>query len=74
MEAELKEHKIIFCKWKDNCILQLMLSSGLLVHLCVNIQTGDISKIAFDKYFIGKLISDTIVDGESIRKLINIQS
>lgn len=41
-----------------------MLSSGLLIHVCVNIQTGDISRIAFDKYFIGKLISDTIVDGK----------
>lgn len=39
-----------------------MVCNGLLVHICVNPSTGDILRIAFDKYFIGKLVSESITD------------
>lgn len=39
-----------------------MLNNALLIQIQVNIDTGDICKITFDKYLIGKLL-DHISDG-----------
>jgi len=41
----------------------LMLSHGLLIYVEINVFTGDIQRINFDKYFIGKIISENICDG-----------
>lgn len=62
LEDYLKHFKIVYCRWRDNAVVQLVLSNGLLVHICINIFTGDISRMAFDKFFVGKLISDQITD------------
>ncbi|KAG7204560.1 hypothetical protein KM043_004984 [Ampulex compressa] len=64
MEEQLKDNSIIYCQWYDDCILQLMLSNGLLFQIQINISTGDIQKIVFDKYLVGKLsehLSDVII-------------
>jgi len=47
-------------------MLQLMLTSGMLISICINIFTGDILKIVFDKYLMGKLLSEFITDGKFI--------
>lgn len=62
LEEELRQRRIVFCKWKNNLIVQIMLSNGLLIHVAINPFTGDINRIYFDKYFIGKLISEQITD------------
>lgn len=62
LEEQLKHNKIVYCAWSDNVVIQLLLSNGLLVHICVNIFTGDIIRMAFDRFFVGKLISDAITD------------
>uniref|UniRef100_A0A182SX86 WD repeat-containing and planar cell polarity effector protein fritz n=1 Tax=Anopheles maculatus TaxID=74869 RepID=A0A182SX86_9DIPT len=62
LEDELRQKRLVYCKWKNNVLLQLMLSNGLLVHLSINPFTGDINRIYFDKYLIGKLISEHITD------------
>ncbi|XP_029712205.2 WD repeat-containing and planar cell polarity effector protein fritz isoform X1 [Aedes albopictus] len=62
LEEELKQRRVVFCKWRNNVILQLMLSNGLLIHIFINPFNGDINRIYFDKYFIGKLISEQITD------------
>ena len=36
----------------------------MLINICVNIFTGDILKIMYDKYLIGKLLSEYVADGE----------
>lgn len=68
IENELKVHRIVFSQWRDNCTFQMMLSNGLLIHICIDIFTGDILRIAFDKYFLGKLVSETIVNGELFKE------
>jgi hypothetical protein len=45
-------------------MLQIMLSSGMLINICINIFTGDILKIVFDKYLMGKLLSEYVSDGK----------
>uniref|UniRef100_A0A182PJN4 Uncharacterized protein n=1 Tax=Anopheles epiroticus TaxID=199890 RepID=A0A182PJN4_9DIPT len=62
LEDEMRQKRLVYCKWKNNVLLQLMLSNGLLVHLSINPFTGDINRIYFDKYLIGKLISEHITD------------
>lgn len=62
LEELLKEHSIVHNQWRDNAVLRLMLSNGLLIHLCLNVLTGEVLRIAFDKYFVGKIISDAITD------------
>lgn len=62
LEDQLKTNRIVYCAWSDNVVMQMLLSNGLLVHICINIFTGDIIRMAFDRFFIGKLISESITD------------
>ena len=64
---------MIFCEWRDHKTLELMLSTGLLVYIEINVFTGDLQRILFDKYFIGKIISETISDGER-NHLLHVQN
>lgn len=43
-------------------MLQMLLSNGLLIHICINTFTGDIIRMAFDRFFVGKLISESVID------------
>jgi WD repeat-containing and planar cell polarity effector protein len=63
LEDVLQQKKIVYCAWKNHFILQIMFCTGLLVYISINIQSGDITNIVFDKFLIDKLISDTITDG-----------
>lgn len=62
LEEQLKHNRIVYCAWSDNVVLQMLLSNGLLVHICINIFTGDIIRMAFDRFFVGKLVSDAVTD------------
>lgn len=62
LEEQLKHNRIVYCAWSDNVVLQMLLSNGLLVHVCINIFTGDIIRMAFDRFFVGKLVSDAVTD------------
>lgn len=61
----MKDNTIVYCQWYDDCVLQLMLNNALLIQIQVNISTGDVCKITFDKYLIGKLL-EHISDGNCI--------
>ena len=55
-------------------LFQLMLSNGLLIYIEINIFTGDIKKINFDRYFIGKTVSENICDGKSLDLALDLNS
>ncbi|XP_046472035.1 WD repeat-containing and planar cell polarity effector protein fritz isoform X1 [Neodiprion pinetum] len=64
LEEQLKDHSVVYCQWCDHCVVQLLLSSGLLIHIQINLSTGDIQKMIFDKYLVGKVLdhmSDVII-------------
>ncbi|XP_012166342.2 WD repeat-containing and planar cell polarity effector protein fritz isoform X1 [Bombus terrestris] len=74
LEEQLKDNTIVHCQWYDDCVLQLMLNNALLIQIQVNIATGDVCKITFDKYLIGKLlehISDVIITKNYILCIYN---
>lgn len=59
----------MYCQWCDNCVVQLVLSSGLLIQIQINRSTGDVQKMIFDKYLVGK-VSDHMSDGEKTWTLL----
>lgn len=69
-EDELKTKKVAFCEWSDQKTFQLMLSNGLLIYVEINVFTGDVRRINFDKYFVGKIVSENICDGEFFKHLV----
>jgi WD repeat-containing and planar cell polarity effector protein len=77
-EDELKSKKVVYCEWVDQKTFQLMLSNGLLIYVEINVFTGDVRRVNFDKYFVGKIISEYISDGklefQKPEKLTNIRN
>ncbi|XP_032668445.1 WD repeat-containing and planar cell polarity effector protein fritz [Odontomachus brunneus] len=64
LEDQLKDNSIIYCQWYSDRIAQIMFNNGLLVHIQIYPFSGDIEKINFDKYLVGKLsehASDVII-------------
>lgn len=64
LQEQLKDHSTIFCQWSDYCTMQIMLSSGLLIYVQVDLCSGDVKKIVFDKYLVGKS-SERLSDGKN---------
>lgn len=62
LEEALKHNRIVYCAWSDNVAFQMLLSNGLLIHICIDSFTGDIIHMTFDKFLIGKLISENVCD------------
>ena len=60
LEELLGEQGVIFCQWRGAQLFQLVLNTGLIVNIHLN-KLGDLSRISFDKYLVGKL-SDHITD------------
>lgn len=62
LQDQFRDNSIIYCQWYSDRIVQLMFSNGLLVHIQIYPFSGDIEKINFDKYLVGKL-SEHASDG-----------
>lgn len=54
----------MFRQWRDSCTLQLMFNSGLLANITVSYSSGDVLEVVFDKFLVGKLLSDYVSDGK----------
>lgn len=70
LEDLVKHHTVVHSVWKNAVVAQILFSNGVLVHTCVDIFTGDLLHMAFDKFFIGKLATDCITDGEKCSELM----
>lgn len=62
LEEHLSQQRVVLCQWRDCSLLQLMFSSGLFVNVAVNVFTGDPLSITFDKFLMGKLLSEYVAD------------
>lgn len=60
LEEMLKNHRVVYCSWIDNAMISMLLSNGVLVHICLNILTSKINRLQFDKFFLGKLVSESV--------------
>ncbi|XP_054264257.1 WD repeat-containing and planar cell polarity effector protein fritz-like [Macrosteles quadrilineatus] len=61
-EEYLESQRVVYHQWRNSCTLQLMFNSGLLANLTVSPSTGDLLEIVFDKFLVGKLLSDYVSD------------
>lgn len=68
MEELLRTQRIVFTQWQDATVMLLLFSSGLIAHICVDIYTGDILRMVFEKYFVGKLAAEVITDGKRVKE------
>lgn len=62
LEDLLRQHRIIHSEWQDAAQVLLLFSHGLIAYICVDIYTGDILRMVFEKYLVGKLASEVITD------------
>ncbi|XP_037958125.1 WD repeat-containing and planar cell polarity effector protein fritz [Teleopsis dalmanni] len=58
----LRSQRIVYSQWKDAAQVLLLFANGLIAHICVDIYTGDILRMVFEKYFVGKLAAEVITD------------
>ncbi|XP_022228140.2 WD repeat-containing and planar cell polarity effector protein fritz [Drosophila obscura] len=62
LEDLLRQHKVIHSEWQDAAQVLLLFANGIIAHICVDIYTGDILRMVFEKYLVGKLASEVITD------------
>ena len=60
LEEILLEQNVIFSTWRGSRIFQIVLQTGLIVNIALN-KLGDLSRISYDKYLVGK-ISEYVTD------------
>ena len=53
-EELIADHAVIFSKWRTRHFFQLILQNGVIVNIHIN-KLGDLARIAFDRYLVGKL-------------------
>ncbi|SPP82300.1 WD repeat-containing and planar cell polarity effector protein fritz [Drosophila guanche] len=62
LEDLLRQHKVIHSEWQDAAQVLLLFANGIIAHICVDIYTGDILRMVFEKYLVGKLAAEIITD------------
>lgn len=63
LEELLRSYKIVHSEWRDAAQVLLLFANGIIAHICVDAATGDIMRMVYEKYFVGKLASEVITDG-----------
>ncbi|KRF81389.1 uncharacterized protein Dvir_GJ17221, isoform B [Drosophila virilis] len=62
LEDLLRTHKLVHSEWQDAAQVLLLFDNGIIAHICVDIYTGDILRMVFEKYLVGKLAAELITD------------
>ncbi|XP_039949837.1 WD repeat-containing and planar cell polarity effector protein fritz [Bactrocera tryoni] len=62
LEELLRSYKIVHTEWRDAAQVLLLFANGIIAHISVDPATGDILRMVYEKYFVGKLASEVITD------------
>ncbi|GAB6021820.1 hypothetical protein CHUAL_004394 [Chamberlinius hualienensis] len=62
VEELFAAYRSVYCDWKSKNVLLMMLNNGAIIKIWIKAGLGDVEKIRVDKYLVGKLISDHVVD------------
>ncbi|XP_004531277.1 WD repeat-containing and planar cell polarity effector protein fritz [Ceratitis capitata] len=62
LEEMLRNFKIVHTEWRDAAQVLLLFTNGVIAHISVDPATGDILRMVYEKYFVGKLASEVITD------------
>ncbi|XP_071537938.1 WD repeat-containing and planar cell polarity effector protein fritz homolog isoform X2 [Panulirus ornatus] len=61
-EELVSKERVVWEGWLSHVMYQLIFASGIIVMLTVNATTGDLTRVAFDKFLVGKLLSEHLAD------------
>ncbi|XP_061402322.1 WD repeat-containing and planar cell polarity effector protein fritz [Musca vetustissima] len=56
------QHKVVHIHWPEDSHVLLLFANGIIAHICIDAFTGDISRMVYEKYLVGKLAAETITD------------
>ncbi|TMW49356.1 hypothetical protein DOY81_005574 [Sarcophaga bullata] len=62
LEELLRTTKVVHIHWTDGSQVLLLFANGIIAHICIDMFTGDISRMVYEKYLVGKLAADTVTD------------
>uniref|UniRef100_A0A0A1X9N6 WD repeat-containing and planar cell polarity effector protein fritz n=1 Tax=Zeugodacus cucurbitae TaxID=28588 RepID=A0A0A1X9N6_ZEUCU len=62
LEELLRSYKIVHTEWRDAAQVLLLFANGIIAYISVDAATGDILRMVYEKYFVGKLASEVITD------------
>ena len=54
LEELLQEQSVLFTSWRSSLVVQLVLQNLVIVSILFN-RLGDVEKIAFDRYLVGRV-------------------
>ncbi|XP_066969826.1 WD repeat-containing and planar cell polarity effector protein fritz homolog isoform X3 [Macrobrachium rosenbergii] len=61
-EELLSKERVVWEGWQTHAVYQLIFASGVITTFTINPMTGDLTKIVFDKFLVGKLLSEHLAD------------
>ncbi|XP_064115601.1 WD repeat-containing and planar cell polarity effector protein fritz homolog isoform X2 [Macrobrachium nipponense] len=61
-EELLSKERVVWEGWQTHAVYQLIFASGIITTFTINPMTGDLTKIVFDKFLVGKLLSEHLAD------------
>ncbi|XP_058975877.1 WD repeat-containing and planar cell polarity effector protein fritz-like [Musca domestica] len=56
------QQKVVHIHWPEDSHVLLLFANGIIAHICIDAFTGDISRMVYEKYLVGKLAAETITD------------
>lgn len=72
LEELMRTSKVVHIHWTDGAQVLLLFANGIIAHICIDMFTGDISRMVYEKYLVGKLAADTITDGKLCNDYVGI--
>lgn len=64
LEELIRSHKVVHIHWSEASHVLLLFANGIIAHICIDVFTGDILRMVYEKYLVGKLAADTVTDGK----------
>ncbi|KAK3863851.1 hypothetical protein Pcinc_030418 [Petrolisthes cinctipes] len=62
LEELLGRERVVSEGWRCGGVYQLVFATGVLALLTINTATGDIVRVVFDRFLVGKLLSEHLAD------------
>ncbi|XP_069939077.1 LOW QUALITY PROTEIN: WD repeat-containing and planar cell polarity effector protein fritz homolog [Cherax quadricarinatus] len=61
-EELVSRERVVWEGWQSHLLYKLIFASGIIVMMTVNPSTGDLTRIVFDKFLVGKLLSEHLAN------------
>ncbi|XP_045581658.2 WD repeat-containing and planar cell polarity effector protein fritz homolog isoform X2 [Procambarus clarkii] len=61
-EELVSRERVVWEGWQSHVLYQIIFASGIIVLMTVNPSTGDLTRIMFDKFLVGKLLSEHLAN------------